>query len=182
MSGAATSRELSWLARRVLGGAKRIVVNSRNTAQLLADDWQVNSERIVVLHPGVDTTRFCPGPGDTAGRDRLGWGERPVVLTVGRLQKRKGHDMLIRALPAIRERVPDVLYAIAGDGQERVCLDQLVADLGVQQHVQFRGEPSDRELIECYQQCDLLVLPNRTVDSDFEGFGMVLVEAPGWGE
>ncbi len=182
LSVAASSRELTWLARRVLSGAERIVVNSRNTLQLVADAWKVNSERIIVLHPGVDTERFCPVPRSGEVRQRLGWGERPVVLTVGRLQKRKGHDMLIRALPAIRERVQGVLYSIVGEGQERGCLELLVNELGLTNHVQLRGEPSDRELIECYQQCDLFVLPNRTVDGDFEGFGMVLVEAQACGK
>ena len=51
---------------------------------------------------------------DAEVRRALGWDARPVVLTVGRLQKRKGHDMLIRALPAVRRQVPEVLYAIAG--------------------------------------------------------------------
>jgi phosphatidylinositol alpha-1,6-mannosyltransferase len=182
MSVAAGSRELAWMTRRVLVGAERIVVNSRNTEQLLTAEWQVAPAKIVVLHPGVDATRFCPAPRDAAVRARLGWGERPVVLTVGRLQKRKGHDMLLRALPAIRERVPDVLYAIVGEGPERAALERLIGELGLGENVQLRGEPSDAELIECYQQCDLFVLPNRTVDGDFEGFGMVLVEAQACGK
>jgi phosphatidylinositol alpha-1,6-mannosyltransferase len=105
-----------------------------------------------------------------------------VILTVGRLQKRKGHDMLIRALPAIRAAVPDVLYAIVGDGEERAGLEALADEVGVRAHVQFRGEPGDDELVQCYQQCDLFVLPNREVNGDFEGFGMVLVEAQACGK
>lgn len=182
MAVAAGSRELAWMTRRVLGGAQRLVVNSRNTARVLEQDWQVRPERISVLHPGVDTGRFCPAPRNAAVRQRLGWGERPVVLTVGRLQKRKGHDMLIRALPAIRQRVPDVLYSIVGEGPERAELQRLIGELGLHDHMQLRGEPLDAELIECYQQCDLFVLPNRTVDGDFEGFGMVLVEAQACGK
>jgi phosphatidylinositol alpha-1,6-mannosyltransferase len=90
--------------------------------------------------------------------------------------------MLLRALPAIRQRVPDVLYAIVGEGPERAALERLIGELGLGENVQLRGEPSDAELIECYQQCDLFVLPNRTVDGDFEGFGMVLVEAQACGK
>jgi len=182
MSVAASSRELSWLTRRVLAGAQRIVVNSRNTEKILTEKWNVAAERIAVIHPGVDTQRFCPAPRDRATRERLGWGERPVIITVGRLQKRKGHEMLIRALPKIRERVQDVLYSIVGDGQERKEIERQVTALGLTEHVQLRGEPVDQELIECYQQCDLFVLPNRTVDGDFEGFGLVLVEAQACGK
>jgi phosphatidylinositol alpha-1,6-mannosyltransferase len=73
------------------------------------------------MHPGVDTTRFVSAAQSAETRRRLGWADRRVILTVGALQKRKGQDMLIRALPAIRRRCPDVLYAIAGEGWSRVA-------------------------------------------------------------
>src|SRR5207253_1599340 len=72
--------------------------------------------RTVVMYPGVDTGKFVPAAPDTAVRARLGWEGRRVVLTVGALQKRKGQDMMIRALPLIRKVCPDVLYAVAGEG------------------------------------------------------------------
>lgn len=176
------SRELTWLTHRVLRGACRIVSNSHHTRGLLERDWGVPRARINVLHPGVDTTKFVPAPRDNVIRERLGWGDRPVILTVGALQKRKGQDMVIRALPTIRQSVPDVLYAIVGEGWERPYLEQLVTEHGVQSHVQFRGVPTDEELVRCYQQCDLFVLANRQVGWDFEGFGIVLLEAQACGK
>jgi phosphatidylinositol alpha-1,6-mannosyltransferase len=104
-----------------------------------------------------------------------------VVLTVGRLQKRKGHDMMILALREVRLSFPDVLYAIVGDGKERASLEGLVDAEGLRGHVQFLGELDDAGLLACYQQCDLFVLPNRQVGQDIEGFGMVLVEAQACG-
>jgi phosphatidylinositol alpha-1,6-mannosyltransferase len=89
---------------------------------------------------------------------------------------------LIRALPAIRNAVPEVLYVIVGDGEERAQLEQLVDQMGVRDQVQFRGESDDKELVECFQQCDLFVLPNREVNGDIEGFGMVLIEAQACGK
>jgi phosphatidylinositol alpha-1,6-mannosyltransferase len=136
---------------------------------------------VQVLHPGVDTTRFVPAARDPAVREQLGWGDRPVVLTVGRLQQRKGHDMLIQALPTVRRRIPDVLYAIVGDGEERAALEKLAHKQQVDWHVQFHGEVDDAGLIRCYQQCDLFALPNRREGSDIEGFGMVLLEAQACG-
>jgi phosphatidylinositol alpha-1,6-mannosyltransferase len=176
------SREHAWLVRRVLRNARLLIANSHNTAKILREQWELPGERVCVLHPGVDTGYFTPTPADVAMRRRLGWKERAVVLTVGRLQKRKGHDMLVRALVEIRKTVPSVLYAIAGAGEERQPLGALVAELKLEGHVQFLGEISDAELLGCYQQCDLFVLPNRQVGQDIEGFGMVLLEAQACGK
>jgi phosphatidyl-myo-inositol dimannoside synthase len=176
-----TSRELRWMTRQVLRGADFVIANSRHTQLLLHNEWQLEANRIHLFYPGVDTCRFVPAPRDDEVRDRLGWAAHPVVLTVGRLQRRKGQDQLIRALSTIRRRVPDVLYAIVGDGEERQRLESMVIAEGVTEHVQFYGEMSDAQIIECYQQCDLFALPNREVDGDFEGFGMVLLEAQACG-
>jgi phosphatidylinositol alpha-1,6-mannosyltransferase len=176
------SRELAWLRRRVFGAATMVIANSKNTLRLLRDDWNVPESKLKLLHPGVDIERFTPAEPCVETRERLGWAGRTVIMTAGRLQKRKGQDMLIRAIPQIRERVPDVLYSIVGDGAERAALEQLVDSLGLRNHVQFRGDADDSELICCYQQCDLFALPNRTVGGDFEGFGMVLLEAQACGK
>jgi phosphatidylinositol alpha-1,6-mannosyltransferase len=179
---ASESRELSWLVRRVLWGADFAIPNSRNTRRILREEWGLPAERIRLLHPGVDARRFVPAEPDPAARARLGWGPRPVILTVGRLQKRKGHDQMIRAIGAIRATAPDVLYAIVGDGEERAPLEQLAAREGLSGHVQFLGERDDATLVQCFQQCDLFVLPNRQVGKDIEGFGMVLLEAQACGK
>ncbi|WP_164103328.1 glycosyltransferase family 4 protein [Candidatus Laterigemmans baculatus] len=179
---ASGSRELRWMTRRVLTSADRVIANSENTAGLLCKTWSVSENQLRILHPGVDIDRFCPAERDAAVRQRLGWGERPVILTVGRLQKRKGQDQLIRAMPKLIQSQPNLLYSIIGDGPERKTLGRLVADLGVADSVEFREEVTDDEMVRCYQQCDIFALPNRTVDGDFEGFGMVLLEAQACGK
>jgi phosphatidylinositol alpha-1,6-mannosyltransferase len=177
-----TSRQFRWMTRAVLRGAAGLIANSENTAAILRDQWHVPAERVRVLHPGVDTERFVPAARDPAARGRLDWGDRPVVLTVGRLQERKGHDLMIHALRTVRAALPDVLYAIVGEGEERPRLARLVAQEGLGQHVQFLGALPDEDLARCYQQCDLFVLPNRQVWLDIEGFGIVLLEAQACGK
>jgi len=181
MNLATTSRELTWLVRRVVKRSAFFVANSQNTARILREGWGVAPARIQVMHPGVDTERFTPARRDPAARARLGWGDRPVVLTVGRLQQRKGQDQMILALKQVRQAIPDVLYTIVGDGEQREALRALVAQHDLGRHVQFRGEIDDEGLWACYQQCDLFALPNRQVRQDIEGFGMVLVEAQACG-
>ena len=182
LSIARASRELRWLTSRVLRNAKTVIANSRNTASMITTDWNVPTSSVCVMHPGVDANWFVPVPRDLESRRKLGWNERPVVLTVGRLQKRKGQDQLIRALLKIRESVPHVLYCVIGDGEERASLEKLVTELDLHQHVQFMNGASDEQMRTCYQQCDLFVLPNRTIGSDFEGFGIVLLEAQSCGK
>jgi phosphatidylinositol alpha-1,6-mannosyltransferase len=165
-----------------LHGASFLIANSRNTERILFEEWDLPANRVYVLHPGVDTARFRPAARDGALRAALGWENRPVVLTVGRLQLRKGHDQMIRAISIIRKSVPRVLYAIAGDGEEGAALEDLVTSEGLSDHVQFLGEIADDRLVQCYQQCDLFVLPNRQVGRDIEGFGMVLLEAQACGK
>ena len=178
---AKTTREFGFLTGRVLRSARTVIANSHHSRQLLVADWGVPPENILVMHPGVDVDRFVPAPPDTAARARLGWTGRRVILTVGALQKRKGQDMMIRALPAVRARCPDVLYSVVGAGWERHYLEQLAREHGVSDAVQFGGLTSEEDLLTCFQQCDLFALPNRRVGWDFEGFGIALIEAQACG-
>jgi phosphatidylinositol alpha-1,6-mannosyltransferase len=178
---AASSRQLSWMANRVISGADRIIANSKNTRELILRRWPACEAKVAVVTPGVDTAQFKPADHNAQVRQRLGWTGRRVILTVGRLQARKGHDRLIEALPLIRRDIPDVLYAIVGSGERQQELQSLAEKHGVIDHVKFHGALADQELIECYQQCDLMALPNREINGDIEGFGMVLLEAQACG-
>jgi phosphatidylinositol alpha-1,6-mannosyltransferase len=181
-SGILTSRQLRWMIRKVLRGANFVVANSQSTRQILMNGWGLPASAVRLMHPGVDTQRFVPAARNEAERARLGWNDRPVLLTVGRLETRKGHDQMILALHAIRRTIPDVLYAIVGDGERQEFLQSLVERENLTEHVQFLGELTDERLLHCYQQCDLFVLPNRQVGNDIEGFGIVLLEAQACGK
>jgi phosphatidyl-myo-inositol dimannoside synthase len=176
-----SSREYKFLSQLVYTSAKQIIVNSANTQRSFIAHTGIE-ETVCIMNPGVDTTYFTPMEKNEELRFNLGWSGRKVVLTVGRLQKRKGHDHVILAMNRIREQVPNVLYAIAGDGEERTFLEDLVAAEKLQDYVQFLGKVDEVTMLTCYQQSDLFVLANREVDSDFEGFGMVLVEAQACGK
>jgi phosphatidyl-myo-inositol dimannoside synthase len=173
---ASTSRELRWLLPRVYKRASAIVANSRNSAQLLAH-WGVQSDAVTVVHPGVDVQRFRPDVDPGSWRARYAGPGELILLSVGRLQKRKGHDLMLAALAKWRPEDPPVRYLVAGGGDRREALEQQAAQLGVQNRVRFLGVVPESELPSLYAAADIFVMPNRVDGVDFEGFGIVFLEA-----
>src|SRR4051812_19283682 len=96
-------------------------------------------ERMVQLTPGVDDVAFHPGADGAAVRARHGLGDRPVVVCVSRMVARKGQDVLVEALPRIRELVPDAALLLVGDGPHRTSVERSVDRLGLREHVVFAG-------------------------------------------
>jgi phosphatidylinositol alpha-1,6-mannosyltransferase len=132
------------------------------------------------LSPGVDTDRFEPNSVARAElRARYRLGERPVIVCLSRLVPRKGQDMLIRALPAIRQRIDGAALVIVGGGPYRTTLHQLAHQFGVAEHVVFTdGVPGD-ELPAHHAMADVFAMPCRTRGAglDVEGLGIVYLEA-----
>ncbi len=140
--------------------------------------------RLEHLPPGIDTERFRPDPAARAElRSRLGLGERPTVLCLSRLVPRKGQDMLIRALPAIRRRVDGAALVIVGGGPYLDTLRGLTERCGVTEHVTFTGGVPFAELPAYHAMADVFAMPCRTRGAglDVEGLGIVFLEASATG-
>jgi phosphatidylinositol alpha-1,6-mannosyltransferase len=136
------------------------------------------------LPPGVDTDRFRPDPASRAElRARYGLGQRPTLVCLSRLVPRKGQDMLIRALPAIRRRVAGAALVIAGGGPYADTLHSLAERVGVRDHVTFTGGVPAAELPAYHAMADVFAMPCRTRGAglDVEGLGIVFLEASATG-
>ncbi|MFI7215025.1 glycosyltransferase family 4 protein [Micromonospora maritima] len=131
------------------------------------------------LAPGVDVDTYHPGVDGGQVRLRLGLADRPVVVCVSRLVPRKGQDMLIRALPEIRRRVPDAALLVVGGGPYRATLEKLARQTGVERDVVFTGSVPTTELPAHYAAGDVYAMPCRTRNRglDVEGLGIVYLEA-----
>lgn len=132
------------------------------------------------LAPGVDTDRFRPGVGGARVRERLGLGERPVVVCVSRMVPRKGQDTLIRAWPRVLADVPDAVLLLVGDGPYASRLRSVAAGLD---SVRFTGPVRAEDLPAHYDAGDVFAMPCRTrrAGLDVEGLGMVYLEASATG-
>jgi phosphatidylinositol alpha-1,6-mannosyltransferase len=173
------SREFTWLMTRVYRGAAATIANSHNTAGML-EALGVARDRIHVVHPGVDVQRFHPQNDGAPIRARFNCRDRIVLLSVGRLQRRKGHDLVLEALRHLGGSLP-LTYLIVGDGEERERLERLTSEYRLQDCVHFAGEVSSLDLPRYYAASDIFLLPNRIHDGDVEGFGIVFLEAAATG-
>jgi phosphatidyl-myo-inositol dimannoside synthase len=136
------------------------------------------------LPPGVDIDRFRPDPASRAElRARYRLGQRPTVVCLSRLVPRKGQDMLIRALPAIRQRVDGAALVIAGGGPYLATLRRLAERFRVSEHVTFTGGIPAAELPAYHAMADVFAMPCRTRGAglDVEGLGIVFLEASATG-
>ncbi len=177
IASARSSREQTWITARVVRGAAALFANSRNTASMI-EALGVDARRIAVVYPGVDADRFRPDVQDAAAlRRELAADGQFVILTIGRLQRRKGHDLVLQALARDVARRIACRYVIVGDGQERDRLEGLVRELGLAEVVTFQGAVAGDRLPAYYAAADLFVHPNRIDDGDLEGFGIVFLEA-----
>ncbi|MEU1685042.1 glycosyltransferase family 4 protein [Micromonospora sp. NPDC005707] len=135
------------------------------------------------LAPGVDVDTYHPAVDGERVRLRLGLADRPVVVCVSRLVPRKGQDMLIRAMPEIRRRVPDAALLVVGGGPYRATLAKLARQTGVERDVVFTGSVPSAELPAHYAAGDVYAMPCRTRNRglDVEGLGIVYLEASATG-
>jgi phosphatidylinositol alpha-1,6-mannosyltransferase len=179
------AKRSSWdKPRAALLASSCVVANSRYTEGLLRN-LGLSAHQVRVVHPGCDHERFRPLPTAEEKRMRLSGG-RPLarlLLTVGNLVERKGHDTVIRALPWLADHGQDVVYLIVGDGPNRIPLEQLAASLGVADRVVFLGRVNTSDLPLLYSAADIFIMVSRErlEHCDVEGFGIVFIEAAACG-
>lgn len=157
--------------------ADAIVVANRFAYERLIDVLR-SPDRITMITPGVDTTLFYPGPRPEWVRSQFRTANDPLILTVGRLVRKKGHETVLRSLPAVLKRFSQTKYLVVGDGPERERLQNLAIDLGLGGCVHFAGNVPNYRIADYYRAADIFCLLNQEDDAgDIESFGMVFVEA-----
>lgn len=169
--------------RRIGSGTDVVTYVSRYTRRRFASAFG-SQAALEHLPPGVDTDRFAPDEVARAElRARYRLGDRPVVVCLSRLVPRKGQDMLIRALPAIRQRVPGAALVIVGGGPYGSSLRRLAHSFGVDEHVVFTDGVPGEELPAHHAMADVFAMPCRTRGAglDVEGLGIVYLEASATG-
>ncbi|MBF0620982.1 MAG: glycosyltransferase family 4 protein [Magnetococcales bacterium] len=161
-----------------------IIANSNFTRDLLLNVVGVDASRIELISPGVNPEEFRPGLPCDDLRDSLGLTkQKKLILSIGRLTRRKGFDRVIESLPFLIEKGVDPHYAVIGPGEDRDYLLALAKEKGVADRFHLLGNVPQADMPRWMNATDLFVMANRkTSDLDAEGFGIVFIEAAACGK
>ena len=156
--------------------ADKILAVSNYTRDRLLKEQNLDPSKVLILPNTFDSSRFnvAPKPKHLLQRYQLN-PKQPVILTVARLtdaKQYKGYIQILKALPEIRQRLPNVHYIIAGTGDGKPQIEQLVSQLNLQTCVTLAGFVPDDDLCDHYNLCDAFAMPSKR-----EGFGIVYLEA-----
>jgi len=162
--------------KTALCNADKILSVSGYTRDRLLQEQNISPSQISLLPNTFDPNRYqiAPKPQHLLERYSLD-SEQPVILTVSRLDETrpyKGYYPILRALPYIRQEIPNVHYLLVGKGGDQPNIERLINQLQLHENVTLTGFIPDEELPAHYNLCDLFAMPSKG-----EGFGIVYLEA-----
>jgi glycosyltransferase involved in cell wall biosynthesis len=154
------------LLRPLLARAERLVTLARFEKKYINEQLHLPEERFVTIPNGADL------PGFVKSSQRKS--EGTLIATIGRLERYKGHQRIIAAMPAILNEKPETRLWVAGNGPYEPALRNLAKELGVEDHVDFRAIPPDQRerMAEEVSRVNLVVLL-----SEYETHPIAILEA-----
>lgn len=171
------------LVRRATSRAARVPVMCSRFIARVVRTAVPDGVPVSVMYPGADLETFRPDLPTDDLLERYGLRDRPLIVCVSRLVARKGQDVLIKALPEIRRRVPDASLLIVGDGPYRETLELMADTFAPAGSVVFAGQVSEEDLPRYYRVGHVFAMPcrSRMGGLEVEGWGNVFIEAAACG-
>jgi len=175
---ATRKKRKKYLTRLILKKSKIIVAANSFVAEEVKNIFPKLDEKIIVVNPGISEININPSPQDKEIiENKYELQGKTVLFTLARLVKRKGIDMTLKALAKMsEEEKKDMLYFIAGSGKDELYLRSLVSRED-KKRVFFLGQISEDEKWSWFHKCDIFIMPSRNIAGDYEGFGIVYLEA-----
>ena len=160
----------------VLNKVKHIVTNSNFTVSLIKDIGIAN-KNVTSIYPGAKNTSHL-------NQEIIqGIDGQPVITTLARLEKRKGHAYILSAISKLRNEFPNILYIIAGSGVEFEYLKKITSELDIVKNVIFLGDINENQKKYIFKNTNLMVMPtlDESKKNSIEGFGIAYLEAAYYG-
>jgi phosphatidylinositol alpha-1,6-mannosyltransferase len=161
---------------KIFNSSNSIIANSQFTLNL-ARKLIPNKDNITFVYPGANDLRQMQSDHfmDIRGN--------PVLLTLARLEKRKGHSVILKTIKKLTSDFPLIQYVIAGEGSERSKLQRLVKEYAIEKNVFFVGSVNESQKKYLFEHTDLMVMPtiDESENRSVEGFGIAYLEAAFFG-
>ena len=177
-----TSALKSWrkriLVSFILRRSDRIICANSYVAARVNEFYPSGEDKVAIINPGVASQAPYIDPLDLQDLQKTYNLENKITLfSLGRLIKRKGVDQTIKALASIpKSLLNNLVYFIAGTGSDESYLRKLVPQF-LHDKIIFLGEISEKEKWLWLKQADIFLMPARDIEGDYEGFGIVYLEA-----
>lgn len=172
----------SWFLT-IIKQADKIIYNSQFTKNLMQKQELSVPQFILKPAPNLRSENFeITDEQIKKFKDKYNLHNKKVLLTVCRLEQRKGIDSIIKIMPKLLSQIPDLIYFVVGGGDDQNRLEKLIKENQLEKNVILAGRLSDNETALVYKICDLFALPSRQVGKSIEGFGIVFLEAGSFGK
>jgi phosphatidylinositol alpha-1,6-mannosyltransferase len=172
-----TSRFYGQNSKAYLNSADAVICVSNYTYKTILSRYNVSESKLYLITNGIDIDNYSFRSGKPC-HIKAADGSSKLVFAAGRHIERKGFDMAIKAMDVVCRMIPDAHLVIAGEGETTSKLRQCIEELDLANTVSLVGRISHEELLAYYSQCDVFLMPNRTLkNGDTEGFGLVFLEA-----
>ena len=171
---------LRFKKNRIIGSYKniyKIIANSNYTKDLMHASLKIDEEKIKIIHPGIDIYKDFISLEDEQNVKSILKGRDPIITTLARVEKRKGHKFIINAVSDLVSEFPRLIYLIAGMGPYLDEVKKYVDELSLNNHVIFLGWITEPEKSLILKNSDVFAMTPTTVGESVEGFGMAFIDA-----
>jgi len=159
--------------------ANFIIANS-NFTKNLAINVGIDPKKIKVIHPGINVPQKIENITKVEVK-KIFEDSFPRIITVARLDKRKGHDKILMVIKNLKVKFPKLKYLSIGDGDEEKNLLKLTKELNINNDVTFLKNINNNLKLALLSNANMFLMPSRIVNKSVEGFGIAFAEAASYG-
>lgn len=166
-----------FITGRILRRADKILAVNSYTAAEIQRNFPELKARIFLALPGAEIEQKPSEASSLGLRHNYNLENAFLLVTVARFVKRKGVDMVLRALPTVIKHIPNLRYVIIGQGPDEEYLKRIIEELHLETHVIMLSGLDRENKNKWMAAADIFVMPARNINGDYEGFGIVYLEA-----
>lgn len=156
-----------------------IIANSHFTKKL-AISVGIIEDKIKIIYPGINKPKEIGEKFMNEANSIFG-DTFPKILTIARLDKRKGHDNILMSIRNLKIKYPKIKYVSVGSGNEEKNLIKLSNELSLHNEVTFLNKVDDDLKLSLIKKSNLFIMPSRIEKKSVEGFGISFIEAGSYG-